>query len=154
MAHFNFIPVNARLVAKSHLPGAAAPSPYAAGVSSTCTALGTGPSTCKSAIGSGRVQSPSKPVRPAMAPCWARSSQSCVFRLFFFYSPSPSPSPLDVSSRFTNSQRKQTKTSLAKSYPFLDPNASWISIIQYYSPSHSFLPSRNNKPRITTDTAR
>lgn len=112
MTHFNFIPVNARLEPKSRLPGSAGHSPYTNEVTSTCTALAPAPHLFGghlwALLALAVVQSPSRPVRPAMAPLLARSSPSSVFRLFFFYSPPPSPSALAFP-LVSRPLRKQTK---------------------------------------------
>jgi hypothetical protein len=137
MTHFNFIPVNARLVPKSPLPETAphshtlfesrlparrsAPAPYLFG--GHLWAL----------LALDVVQSPSKPVRPAMAPLLGSVvSVERVSSLLFLLSSSLTICS-GVSSRFTNSpQTNQKKTSLAKSCPFIRLNASWISTIQYH----------------------
>lgn len=112
MTHFNFIAVNARLESKSRLPGTAGHS--TALTMSRRPARRSAPAPhlfgghLWALLALAVVQSPSKPVRPAMAPLLGRLSPSSVFRLFFFYSPPRSPSALAFP-LVSRPLRKQTK---------------------------------------------
>lgn len=162
MTHFNFVPVNARLEPKSRLPRAAAHlstltmSRRPARRSAPAPHLFGGHLWALLALAV--VQSPSKPVRPAMAPLLGSFVPVERVSSLLFLLASSLTICSGVSSRFTTfTQTNKKKTSLAKSCPFIQLNASWISIIQYYiqfTLTH-FLPrATNNKPRLTALAAR
>lgn len=161
MTHFNFIPVNARLVPRSRVPRAAAHPPALsmsrrpARRSAPAPHLFGGHSWALLALVV--VQSPSRPVRPAMAPLLG----SFVGPACFVSSFSTRLLPHHLLWRFllfhdlyANKPKKDfvgKVLSIHSAERFLDIDYP----VLYTTHTHSFLPrATNNNPRLTTHAAR